>query len=103
MLAEGIAFVALRKRFLYDAQVPTYSDSPVHKPSGSLEVLGQLRVAAVLATRTPIRTFQLATGLPEMHRALGEVDLADHFPGRGCRRQDPGRRERRLDRHDRAL
>ena len=31
MLAEGIAFVALRKRSLYHAQVPTKRDSPVHR------------------------------------------------------------------------
>ena len=31
MLAEGIAFVALRKRSLYHAQVPTQRDSPVHQ------------------------------------------------------------------------
>ena len=80
MLAEGIAFVALRKRFLYDAQVPTYGDSPVHKSSGSLEALGQLRVAEVLRTRTPIRTFQLAAGLPEMYRALAETTWQTTFP-----------------------
>ena len=31
MLALAIAFVALRKRSLYDAQVPTLRDSPVHR------------------------------------------------------------------------
>ena len=31
MLAEGIAFVALRKRSLYHAQVPTQRESPVHQ------------------------------------------------------------------------
>ena len=31
MLAEGIAFVALRKQSLYRAQVPTQRDSPVHQ------------------------------------------------------------------------
>ncbi len=80
MLAEGIAFVALRKRFLYDAQVPTYSDSPLHKPTGSLDMLGQLRVAEVLRVRTPVRTFRLATGLPEMHHAIGETTWQTTFP-----------------------
>ena len=80
MLAEGIAFVALRNRFLYDAQVPTYSDSPIHKLSGSLDALGQLRVSGLLRVRTPIRTFRLATALPEMHRALGETTWQTTFP-----------------------
>ena len=31
MLAEGIAFVALRSRSLYRAQVPTQRDSPAHQ------------------------------------------------------------------------
>ena len=80
MLAEGIAFVALRNRFLYDAQVPTFSDSPVHRPSSSLEVISRLRVAQVLATRAPIRTFHLVTGLSEMHRALAEATWQTTFP-----------------------
>jgi CIC family chloride channel protein len=80
MLAEGIAFVALRKRFLYTAQVPTFSDSPVHRASSSLEVLGRLRVAEVLVTRTPIRSFQLDTSLSEMHLALMEATWQTTFP-----------------------
>jgi chloride channel protein, CIC family len=80
MLAEAIAFVALRKRFLYTAQVPTYGDSPVHRPSSSLEALGQLRVADVLVPRTPVRTFELVTGLSEMHRALTEATWQITFP-----------------------
>ena len=31
MLAEGIAFVALRRKSLYRAQVATQRDSPVHQ------------------------------------------------------------------------
>jgi len=80
MLAEGIAFVALRKRFLYEAQVPTFGDSPVHRPSSSLEAFGKLPVAGALTVRTPIRTFQPVTGLSEMHRALEEATWQTTFP-----------------------
>jgi chloride channel protein, CIC family len=80
MLAEGIAFVALRKRFLYDAQVPTYGDSPVHKQVGSLESLRRLRVAQILQVRAPICTFHAHTGLTEMHRALTEATWQTTFP-----------------------
>ena len=80
MLAEGIAFVALRRRFLYDAQVPTFSDSPVHRPSDSLEVIGKLRVAEVLTERTPIRTFRPVSGMAEMHSALTEATWQTTFP-----------------------
>ena len=31
MLAEGIAFVALRRKSLYEAQLPTQRDSPAHQ------------------------------------------------------------------------
>jgi CIC family chloride channel protein len=47
MLAEGIAFVALRKKSLYHAQVPTRRDSPVHH-TPSLDLLTSTRVAQVM-------------------------------------------------------
>ena len=73
-------FLALRNRFLYDAQVPTFGDSPVHRPSSALELMGRLRVAEVLVTRAPIRTFALVTGLSEMHRALAAATWQTTFP-----------------------
>lgn len=47
MLAEGIAFVALRKKSLYRAQVPTQRESPVHH-TPSLDLLETARVAQVM-------------------------------------------------------
>jgi CIC family chloride channel protein len=47
MLAEGIAFVALRKKSLYHAQVPTRRASPVHH-AGSYDLLTSTRVAQVM-------------------------------------------------------
>jgi CIC family chloride channel protein len=47
MLAEGIAFVALRKKSLYRAQVPTQRESPVHH-APALDLLRQARVAQVM-------------------------------------------------------
>jgi CIC family chloride channel protein len=47
MLAEGIAFVALRKKSLYHAQVPTRRESPVHH-TPSLDLLETARVAQVM-------------------------------------------------------
>jgi CIC family chloride channel protein len=47
MLAEGIAFVALRKKSLYHAQVPTQRESPVHH-TPSLDLLRAARVAQVM-------------------------------------------------------
>ncbi|HET6147398.1 MAG TPA: chloride channel protein [Polyangia bacterium] len=48
MLAEGIAFVALRKRTLYRAQVPTQRDSPVHQATSAPDLLRSAQVAAVM-------------------------------------------------------
>jgi CIC family chloride channel protein len=47
MLAEGIAFVALRKKSLYRAQLPTQRESPVHH-TPALDLLRQARVAQVM-------------------------------------------------------
>jgi CIC family chloride channel protein len=47
MLAEGIAFVALRKKSLYHAQVATQRESPVHH-TPSLDLLTSAHVAQVM-------------------------------------------------------
>jgi len=39
MLAEGIAFVALRKRTLYEAQVPARRQSPAHADDSGMHAL----------------------------------------------------------------
>jgi len=65
MLAEGIAFVALRHRTLYEAQVSTKRDSPAHRDDLIYDVLTEVRVRDVLVRdrayvtldeRTPART-----------------------------------------------
>ena len=54
MLAEGIAFVALRKRTLYHAQVPTQRDSPVHQIAGAPDLLRSAQVLAVMRAVAPV-------------------------------------------------
>ena len=53
MLAEGIAFVALRKRTLYHAQVPTQRDSPVHQISEAPDLLRSAQVGAIMRAVPP--------------------------------------------------
>jgi CIC family chloride channel protein len=48
MLAEGIAFVALRKRTLYHAQMPTQRDSPVHQGGDVPDLLQSALVSEVM-------------------------------------------------------
>ena len=44
MLAQGIAFVALRNRALYSSQMPTLRDSPMHRDALLLDVLRTIHV-----------------------------------------------------------
>jgi CIC family chloride channel protein len=48
MLAEGIAFVALRNRSLYTAQVKSQRESPAHKTTANIDVLTTTRVGAIM-------------------------------------------------------
>jgi CIC family chloride channel protein len=80
MLAEGVAFVALRKRSLYEAQLPTHADSPVHRVADSLEVLARKRVRDVLATRTPFRVLGPQSDFSVMRAALAEATWQTTFP-----------------------
>jgi CIC family chloride channel protein len=80
MLAEGIAFVALRKRFLYEAQVPTHADSPVHRPGMSLGALGSVEVKDVMVSAATYRTFIPGTTMAEMGRALTAASFQLTFP-----------------------
>jgi CIC family chloride channel protein len=79
MLAEGIAFVALRNRSLYRAQVATKDESPVHR----LELPQELRrrkVADVVdRRRTRLRLTPEMTAA-EVLRALGGAGGQDVFP-----------------------
>jgi chloride channel protein, CIC family len=79
MLAEGIAFVALRDRSLYSAQVPTQRDSPQHPP-GVLDVLRSLKVADVMIAGRPFVHFRLATPVPEVLRLAADAGWQDVFP-----------------------
>lgn len=80
MLAEGIAFVALRKRYLYDAQVPTHDDSPAHRRPSTLDFLTAARVQDLMITPGSYATFEPRTPLSEMAAALGTNTWQTSFP-----------------------
>ncbi|HSZ81972.1 MAG TPA: chloride channel protein [Polyangia bacterium] len=63
MLAEGIAFVALRKKSLYHAQVATQRQSPVHQ-TPSLDILRAARVAQVMR---PVSMSGVPVVAPDLH------------------------------------
>jgi chloride channel protein, CIC family len=80
MLAEGIAFVALRNRSLYRAQVRTKSESPVHRPTPSQEQLAAVRVGSVMTLPASYVTFAPAAPAAEVAARLSENTWQDAFP-----------------------
>jgi chloride channel protein, CIC family len=80
MLTQGIAFVALRKRALYEAQVSTLRESPVHRDTLILSVLQTLRVSDVVKTAAPPVCFSPRTSLPEMLEQASLTSSQELFP-----------------------
>lgn len=80
MLTQGIAFVALRKRALYEAQVSTLRESPVHRDTLILSVLQTLRVSDVLPAGVAPVCFSPATPLREMFEQAGHASNQELFP-----------------------
>src|SRR5205085_6550805 len=60
MLAEGIAFILLRKRSLYRSQAESRRDSPAHQEEFALQALRGVKVGDVLEQGRPYAT--LAAG-----------------------------------------
>jgi chloride channel protein, CIC family len=80
MLAEGIAFVALRNRTLYEAQVPTKRDSPAHREDLIFDVLTGLRVGDVLARDRVHVSFEAGTPAREVVQKAAATAWQDVFP-----------------------
>lgn len=80
MLAEGIAFVALRHRSLYKAQVPTKRESPAHREDLIFDVLRDVRVSDVMTKDRPFVTFTERTAANEVIRLVASSEWQDAFP-----------------------
>jgi len=80
MLSQGIAFVALRKRTLYPAQVPTQRDSPVHRDAVLGDMLRRLRVRDVFRHGRPYTSFRPNTTSAEMVRWIALAPHQEVFP-----------------------
>jgi CIC family chloride channel protein len=78
MLAEGIAFVALRRVSLYPAQVPALRDSPVHKREA--DPLQRLRCHDVLRRDRPFVTVGPHTSVPALTALVERSPDQDVFP-----------------------
>ena len=80
MLTQGIAFVALRKRALYEAQVGTLRESPVHRDTLILSVLQTLRVSDVMDAQSPPICFSPRMPLSEMLEKASNTTKQEVFP-----------------------
>lgn len=80
MLTQGIAFVALRKRALYEAQVSTLRESPVHRDTLILSVLQTLRVSDVVKPTAPPVCFSPGSTLSEMLEQASLASSQELFP-----------------------
>lgn len=80
MLALGIAFVALRGKGIYEAQVATLSDSPVHRDAILLDVLRTARVADLMVSERPFVSFSPRATAHDVIERVGEADWQNVFP-----------------------
>ena len=80
MLAEGIAFVMLRNRSLYHAQVPTRRESPAHREDFIFDVLKGMRVGQVVVRDRPYTAFARRTPAREVIAKVAEAEWQDAFP-----------------------
>jgi len=80
MLAEGIAFVALRNVSLYSSQVRTRRESPVHRSGAELERLMAVPVGEVVARDRPFLHFARSTPMTEISARIADATWQDTFP-----------------------
>ena len=80
MLAEGIAFVAMRHRSLYTAQVPTKRDSPAHREDLIFDVLTGICVADVVVRDRAHQTFDVRTPARVVIEKAAATTWQDVFP-----------------------
>ncbi len=78
MLAEGVAFLALRKVSLYPAQVPSLRDSPAHRRDN--DPLSQLRCGDVLRRERAFLKFAPSTKVPALTEQIAHAFDQDVFP-----------------------
>ena len=80
MLAEGVAFIALRNRSLYPEQVQSKEQSPIYKRDADGGVLRTVRVRDVMSARADFVSFRAATPVVEIVRGVSGSAWQDAFP-----------------------
>lgn len=80
MLAEGIAFVALRHSSLYHSQVGSRRESPAHHDDMIFDVLKTVKVGDVVVRDRPYVTFERRTPAAEVIQKVASSGWQDAFP-----------------------
>lgn len=80
MFAEGIAFVALRDKSLYHAQVATRRESAAHRDDLIYDVLRGVTVAEVMVKDREYISFELATPATLVLQSVAGSEWQDAFP-----------------------
>jgi CIC family chloride channel protein len=80
MLAQGIAYIALRKRSLYGAQVASQKESPVHGTGPALDVLRTILVRELLPLGRSGARFTLDASRSQMQSSAEAVPGQEVFP-----------------------
>jgi CIC family chloride channel protein len=99
MLAQAIAFVALRRVSLYPAQVPSQRFSPAHAAAWAKTEIVKVRAGDLLASGRPVVTLRPEDDADKVLRAMADATDQPVFPvvdGAGALRgliTGPGTRE----------
>lgn len=80
MLAQAIAFVALRRVTLYPSQVPSQRYSPAHAAAWAKTEIVKLRVGQLVGPPRPIVTLRLGDDADTVLRALADAPAQAVFP-----------------------
>jgi len=80
MLAEGVAFLALRRRSLYPAQVATKRESPAHRQDLVFHALAPLCAGDVAVRDRPYVSFREATPSHDVIHQIADSSWQDVFP-----------------------
>ncbi|MCL2725564.1 MAG: chloride channel protein [Polyangiaceae bacterium] len=80
MLAEGIAFVALRNHSLYHAQVNSKRESPAHRDELGFNTLKGIRVDEIVVKDRPFSIFRQDAPASEVTQVVASSEGQDAFP-----------------------
>lgn len=80
MLAQGIAFVALRRVALYPAQVPNQRSSPAHAASWGRHTLASIPAGELLTPGRPVATLGPGDDADTVLRVMADAEAQPVFP-----------------------